>query len=368
MIYDYILYGTNEFNNDNDKKYYILKVDNIKKEKYMIDIFEKFIQNKSSNIKENHYLGLDFEYNKVSKTKRDIALMQINLENESNIGYIFILYPPDMKKKNYNILIKLLTQKDIIKILHGGESLDIPYLFDQLLITEENINNFCSNFYDTKYLCDYKYKKDCSIYKLLLSTNIINQKKYDELDNIEDIIGPIYLINIDIYNLDPNVLKYSLYDVIYLPDLVKYFLQYDIIYKYIISEIAIIIHKYKRNIDTKFLELEKYINTINLCYFYYNNQKYIFNNIWKIYYDIILDENEYMITLFDINYFRNFLKIITKFIIYQNLSNKFKIYKSKNNFIKIDLSKYNKWLSSYTYFNKLIKEYNYLFILDLNEW
>jgi ribonuclease D len=84
------------------------------------------------NQKEKHYIGIDFEFKQVAKENREIALMQINLENDSNIGYIFVLYPPDLTKENYDLLIKLISTPEIIKILHGAESLDIPYIVQDL--------------------------------------------------------------------------------------------------------------------------------------------------------------------------------------------------------------------------------------------
>ena len=158
MEFDIILNGKTEFYpNTNTKTYYVLKVDTKKKEDYMRNYFIKFIQNQLNNPLIKHYIGIDYEFNRVRKTERDVALMQINLENNLDQGYIFVLYPPSLSKINLDSLIDLLTTKLIIKILHGAESLDIPYLFNQLLITKTNINNFCVNFYDTKYLCDYNF-------------------------------------------------------------------------------------------------------------------------------------------------------------------------------------------------------------------
>jgi hypothetical protein len=301
----------------------------------------------------------------VSKTNRDIALLQLNLENDSNKGYIFILYPPDLKNNNLDILIKLLTHENMIKILHGGESLDIPYLFDQLLITKNNIDNFCKNFYDTKYLCDYKIKSNCSIYKLLLNTNIINNKKYDELDKIEDIIGPIYLIKIDIYNLDYNVLKYSLYDVIYLPELIKYFLKLDINNSNIISDISGLVSKYKRNIEINFINLEKIINIMNLFTINIDNKKYKLYEIWDIYFNNLLED---FIKLYEINYFKAFIKIITKFILYSNIYNSFKIYNSKNKEFTYNFDNYINWLNNYKFLNYLIINYNNIIKNEIINW
>lgn len=100
---------------------------------------------------------MDFEFNSVSKTNREIALFQINLENDSNIGMIFVFYPPELSKSDTNILIKLITNEHMIKIIHGGESLDIPYLFDQVLKDTNLIYSFCKNLFDTKYLCEYAH-------------------------------------------------------------------------------------------------------------------------------------------------------------------------------------------------------------------
>ena len=294
-MFDIILKGKNEFYDSiNNKIYNILVINSHKKEKMMIKIINNFLKNQNKYNDEMHYIGIDFEFNKVSKTHRDVALMQICLENNSDEAFILIINPKNLK--NTQILIDLLTNKFIIKILHGSESLDIPYIFDQLLIDKDNIELFCNNFYDTKYLCDYYNlninkinNKGCSIYDLLLSQNIISKNKYDELDKIEEKMGPIYLININIYKLSDALLKYSLYDVLFLPELIKKLINYGYEYKYIIPQISVIINKYKRNVELEFIELEKIINSMNIYYFYYDNQRYNLNDIWSIYNDIFIN-------------------------------------------------------------------------------
>jgi len=372
MKYDIILNGKNEFyKNLNNKTYNILKVDTLDKENYMSTIFEKFINNIKDNPKEKHYLGIDFEFKQVAKNDKQVALMQINLENDSDIGYIFVLYPPSLIKDNYNLLITLISNQKIIKILHGSESLDIPYLFNQILITSENVNNFCNNFYDTKYLCEYYHivnniKGKCSIYNLLLDYKIVTQDKINELENIENITGPIYLITMDIYKLDHEVLKYSLYDVIYLPDLIKKFLDMDIVYTKIIPEISCLVSKYKRLIETQFNELVSVINPLNIYYIYDNNNRIILKDIWEIYYYILSDN--YIIYLREINYFKSFCEIITKCVVYSNLLKYFKVHKNKTEICnKIDFNVYFNWLQSYPYINNIIIEYNKNIINDLNK-
>ena len=85
----------------------------------MITFFNNFINNQNKNTNVKHYIGCDFEFNRVRKQERDVALFQINLENNSNEGTLFIFYPPELNKEQLEVLIKLLTDNYIIKILHG---------------------------------------------------------------------------------------------------------------------------------------------------------------------------------------------------------------------------------------------------------
>jgi len=358
MTYNLILNGAKEFSpNTNNIQYNIMKVDDDEKTMIMIDRIKMFIKNQELN----NYIGIDLEFNKVSKETKDIALMQINLENNSKDAYIFIFKPSDL---NNDIIIELLTNTHITKILHGSESLDIPYIFNQLLVTKQNIDNFCNNFYDTKFLCEYyniknKIKKSCSIYKLLESHNIITPNKLEELEAIEKDMGEIKDIIIDINNLNDNMLKYALYDVLYLPQLIKKLLSYGNIYRYLLPDITHLIFKSKRNIEMDFQDLEQIINIQNNHFIQYNDTKFSLNTIYETYLYQCFEFNN----LIDINYFKNFFTIITKLIIYRYISKYFNVLIKRN--IKaeqIDYNEYYKWLSNYKYITKLIKEKNKEFI------
>lgn len=352
------LKGENEFYKKlNNKTYNILKVDNNEKIQMMYNIFDKFIKKANEGIK--CFIGIDFEFNKVSKENRDVALMQINLEDNSNIGYIYLLYPPNTGKK----LLELLTTKNIIKILHGSESLDIPYLFNQLLVSKKNINNFCENFYDTKYLCDYRNqeldnKEKCGIYDLLINNKIINQEKLNELNKIGERLGPLYLIDIDINDMSIDLIKYSLYDVIYLPELLKKFLNKNNIYTKIIPEISIIVNKYKRNVEDEFIKIEKIVSYLNNCNI--KNKKIKLIDIYNII--LIKINNTEIIKLRNINYFKNFIDNIIKFFIYYNVNLLTKIYNTHNQKInEINFDYYINWLKKYQNLFFLMQQYNKLF-------
>jgi hypothetical protein len=391
-MYNLVLNGNDEFKTKNNKIYNILVVNNKKNEEYMYDIFDKILS-KEKKV----YMGIDFEFNKVSKTHKDVALMQICLDyddkDDKNV-YIFIINPNNISNKQK--LILLLISNNIYKILHGAESLDIPYIFDQLLIEKRYINLFCYNFYDTKFLCDYynniksgtqdeilscSEKSEtllsrtddrvisCSIYDLLLEQEIITKEKYDELYKIEEDMGPIYLIKLDINNLSDKVLKYSLYDVLFLPELIKKMLTYDDMYKFTIREFSCLVNKSKRNVESEFNELEKLVNSMNIYYIYYDNNKYKLHDIWMLYYGVIMLFNNEIKLLSNINYFKNSIKILTKLFIYLAISRKFKIYKSKNIiFEKHIIRKYYNWIKVYSSIYELFVHYYNDIYDDIVDW
>ena len=333
MDYTLILEGKNEFYpNLNNKTYNILLVDNKKKIKYMINYFKKFIELQKKNTKEKFYLAMDFEYNRVSKTSRDIALFQINLENDSNIGMIFVFYPPELSKSDMNILIKLITNEQMIKIIHGGESLDIPYLFDQVL-------------------------KDTNlIYSFLEEYKIVTHQKILDLESIEEKTGPIYLINIDIHKMNFDIFRYSLYDVLFLPDLIKKFLLKSQIYTKLIPEISQIIFQYKRNIPSinfSFIEIRELVNKFNIHFVNIFNKKIQLDQIYQ-YHWLTISDNEWN-NLIQITYFKNFFEILFRYLVYYNISKTQTVYIKKENIAnKIKLIN----LSAYPYINELILRLN----------
>jgi hypothetical protein len=376
MNFNLILKGRNEFYPGlNSKTYYILKVDTPEKIHWTENLLIKFISNaKSSNQK--YYLGIDFEFNKVGKTNRDIALMQINLESDdTQDSYVIILYPPEFQDASLQILKNLLSEPKIIKILHGAESLDIPYMFSQLLISSNLINGLCENFYDTKFLCDYahiveKKKASCSIYHLLIENNVITQKKFNELEGIELITGPIYTITIDIHSMSNDILRYSLYDVLYLPDLIKKYISKGIVYEKIIPETTILMYKYRRDVESEFSNLEKIIVRLNNNFIYDHNNEITLHDIWECYYYFISDKKKYLMNLKEIQSLKKFFEVITKMIIYSHVLNLFTVYKSKqekNHMGQNYFNQYFEWIKRYPTLNTLFQEYSNIVHKDLKK-
>ena len=166
----------------NSKKYTVYVSDNVNKIKSMIDYFNQY-SNQASDPNE-YMIGIDFEFNNINN-KREIALFQINLETKEKETRIYLFYPPMLNSKQISSVKSLLINNKITVILHGGESLDIPYLFDNIITTEKEQISFCQNLIDTKYLCEYYHlennKEDsrCKIYYILEKMKLINKKQFN---------------------------------------------------------------------------------------------------------------------------------------------------------------------------------------------
>ena len=220
-----IIKGNNFFKKNNNKTYKVI----IGKDKNSIDSMIEYFDSYNKLDKER-FIGIDFEFNRsLDNTMREIALFQINLETNDDIAYIYMFYPPDLNDNQVKILKSLLLNSDIKKIIHGGESLDIPYLFNNLFKSNDEQILFCKNIFDTKYLCEFynsennliEYK--CKIYYLLKQMEVVSNSQFNYLLQNEENMGPIYNIRIKVDNMSEALINYCAYDVLYLPELYKNF-------------------------------------------------------------------------------------------------------------------------------------------------
>jgi hypothetical protein len=281
--------------------------------------------NEFFNLKAEKYIGIDFEFKSVSKDKKDIALMQINFEISSiNEGVIFIIDPKLLNKKQKKLITNLLCNKHIIKILHGGEALDIPYLINNLLDSSSaKTKDLLYNLVDTKYLCEYHHiinnvTKKCSIYDLYLEFNVINKEKYSYLSNIENIIGPIHTVEISINNLNTKLLEYVVYDVLYLCSLynklknIKNFNE--------INGLCRLTFYYKRIPSSNYKLLTDAVVKLSETYIKSKSDKIKMVEIYQYVLHTFF-YNSPIYNLLQITYFKNFLENILKYIVYMHLIN-----------------------------------------------
>ena len=322
-----ILESKDYFNINPNKRYNIILV---KTKQDIIKMIEHFEYFKLYDSKKK-YIGMDFEFNS-SPNGKQIALFQINLEYEINNANIYLFYPPDLNSNQLKVLKNLLIENSIKKILHGGESLDIPYLFKNIFTTRNERNNFCRNLFDTRYMCEYlhldnKIKEKCKIYKILLELNVINNKQYNMLLKNEEDMGPIYEIQIDVRKLDKHTMLYSAFDVLYLPTLLKQFPDTEI-YMELIPQLTCFnfIDRYEEFFSKPFSEL---LNKANNYFLKINSSNLKMIDIFNYYY---YTREGILLNLMEINYYKKFIETFIKFIVYKNISNQFTVY-MKNNII-----------------------------------
>ena len=243
----------------------------------------------------NNCIGIDYEfYNK------NISLIQFGFYEKTR-KYIFILDPNIFSNEENQIIINLIYISNIWKILHGSESLDIPYLYN-LLGSNENKITCTKKIIDTKFLCEYDTFK-CSLYNSLLKYNVINNQKYEELVKLNKNIGKVYKLNWNLNNIKFNIIKYAAYDVLYLKQLLKSILKSSSNKTHIKINVQLLhlIYFIKDNI----IKLEELPNITNI----------------KKIYEKIIDKNINNISKFlSINYFKTTLIYIIKNIIVNIIS------------------------------------------------
>tara|TARA_E500000178_G_C16988793_1_gene739721 strand:+ start:479 stop:1702 length:1224 start_codon:yes stop_codon:yes gene_type:complete len=319
----------------------------------MINYFLKFIKNKKIK---NRTISMDFEFNncnfkkgndyneciKNSVASKEIAIFQILLEDDeikldNEVTNIFLFYPPDLSKSQNKVLIDLLTEPGITKIIHGGESLDIPYLFNILIKDQSSIIKFCENLYDTKFICEYSHlkkntKDKCKIYYFLKEMNVINEQQFNNLLKNEEEMGPIWFINLDIKKLNKNVILYSSFDVLYLKDLLRKFKKSSYELK-IISGITSICYLYRTAIPETSKFLDK-ISEFNVHMLFDNNHGSVkFLDVFDLYYYWYDDDNKIFSKLTEINFFKRFIQTLVKIYLYEkftdnNINSKYGVFTS----------------------------------------
>jgi hypothetical protein len=329
-----MIINSNEYFNKKikwNKVYKIVVVKNNKDIEEMISYFLDFI--KLNSIKKS--VGLDFEFNSSPEGKK-IALFQINLESDKNDAKIYLFYPPDLKDTQLKILINLLTNPNVKKILHGAESLDIPYLFKNIFINDDLRNKFCNNLFDTRYMCEYfhienNFDNKCKIYSLMHEMNVIDDKQLEMLLKNEEDMGPIYLIEIDVRNLNEFTMLYSAFDVLYLPALLDQFPK-NKIYQKLIPELTCFnyIDRYENIFTKPFGELVAKVNNYFLIIDTFDKNKVKMIDIFQMYYAWINGKDKTLGILMDINYFKKFIEVFIKFIVYKNVLKNYNVWENNN--------------------------------------
>ena len=299
-----------------------------------------------STEKQKLYVGIDFEFN-----QRKIALCQIAFFPLRRQKFIWVFDPNDLDDKMTSILISyLFTSRYIYKIVHGSDSLDIPYVFQELFMNNhEYIYSFTQNVIDTRFLCEYfkntvNFKdKKCSLYDALLFFDTIDEKKYDELQHISQTMGPIQDVNWSVSNMSSFNLKYAAYDSLYLldfynnvhikaksetPDLYNAYRYIPLITRFIFLE--------KWGVSDLLVRIKTYVDPINNYIVKHDNQNITLVALFNSVISHMKLKNRansvviYIDNLLDVNYFRTPLMLLFKTIVYSIVSSKYDVFMNKS--------------------------------------
>ncbi len=199
---------------ENNIKYKIFTVNNESEYKYFDEYLDKFlIKNQDAK---NIFMGLDFEFYRQQNRLWQICLYNKNAEDDN---YVFII------NSQYVNPQKILLNK-CKKIIYGGDGLDLPYIFSILNDNDEK-RLFMDTVFDLKLLCDYYRSRDivqkCGYYNILTYFKILNENILQKLEEINKNMGETWNIQWNIETMSNDELVYSIYDVIYLRELLIVF-------------------------------------------------------------------------------------------------------------------------------------------------
>jgi len=317
-----------------DNKYLVF----LTNEKLYLNIFKCYLLFYFINIRFNQnkmYLGLDFEFN-----TKVVALMQINFEQSRKdlfkYSLIFLFHPDQLDEKWRKFFIKaILCRSNVYKILHGSDSLDIPYVYNNLLNEDVDlIIKFNEYFIDTKFLCEYNfYRKNlnlgkCKIYQLLLDEKIISPEVHKKLLKNEEDMGHIYDIVININTLNDSLINYTLYDVVFLPQLVVHF-KNEIEEYSLINQLVQLSFMDKRNIIN--INLKNEISKINNYILVFKSKNIKLYQLHNYLLDVFKKKYVIIDKIFNINYFKSTLNLILKYELFTYICNNFEVYSKISN-------------------------------------
>lgn len=379
VIINSIIRNTEIVEKNDNKLYYITilknKINEYRFANYMLLYYlESYFCKKT-------YIGLDFEFN-----KNIIALIQINFESHQHFkeSFIFIIVPHNLEKITLKLFTnEILQNKFIHKILHGSDSLDIPYIYNHLFENnKESIIKFTNNLVDTRFMCEYidiikENNIKCSIYEALLFFKTINKKKYD-----------ILVENHSHINMDENIwnitelnrfqIVYTANDVLFLKNFYNNIINNskdDIrIYKYIIPEITRFLYLERRNITNILSIYKDLVNKMNNYFTYFTNKHETLISLYKLFIDKfeLYNPNIKIKDLLQINFFKSYLNILFKTVFYYKILNKKIVYINRNNKNNenIDLTELLDYMDKHNFINikniilhiTQIKKFSYLSI------
>lgn len=300
------------------------------------------------------FICLDLEF-----TNKKNELIQQSFENHyDGKTFLWIVKPTELSPEIMDhFLNHILLNVKLTKILHGSDSLDIPFIYGELFKGDnEKIIQFTQKLIDTRFICEYhkivmgEESNKCSIYDALLYFKVLSRAQYDRLLKIVDDMGPSQDVVWNLHKLSKAQILYALYDVLYLKQFYLHMLKasYDSspekhhrwqkdLYTGLLVEMIRFVYLERREASNIVVRCKTEIDPINNYMIRKNRSGHnITTTMISIYSDVIkgvvlpdpLIELEKIVS---VNYFKGQLVIILKKIVYGILTQRYVIYRDKSN-------------------------------------
>jgi hypothetical protein len=368
-----------------DVKYYI----NVSFKNEQNIFFQAFILQYAleSLFNKHFYIGIDFEY-----TNKKIQLAQLNFEHNFALeSFIMIVSPNELEKIMFDTFVDLIIcNKYIKKILHGSDSLDIPYIWEHMLENNHvKIIKFNRTMIDTRFLCEYyKLNKNvpsdnkCSIYSDDKTTStiyffgVISDEQQEIIKQMLDDMPPVHDITWNVHKMEKSKIYYAFRDVIYL----KYFYYRMIytatqeeesmngkkiimkLYQHVLFEFTQFMYLESRGLSLMTTKCKEEVDPINNYMIRKPDHIYKLVDIYnKISTDIKISDPKVEIDkITKVTYYKSRINLMIKKMTYTILTRRCKIYKDKQNLYtdKLDNSYIFDFLEemNFHYLNKIFKE------------
>lgn len=360
-----------EFVENPNEKFHVVKCDNNEKIELFLLYSLFYLLDNIHDKQHTYYIGLDFEFN-----EKRIALCQMSFYPFRDDRMIFVVDPNLLTAKQTDLLIQRIFRSPVVRLIHGSDSLDTPYMFEELFQRNVfTITDYVKNVIDTRFICEY-YKgsvgaedNKCSIYDALRYFKVITEEKYNSLHKINEVMGPVHDVNWNIKSMSSYHLKYAAYDVLYLKKFYYNMLKMGKIVGeethrelLVVPYITRLVFLEKYDVSTIIKTYKDIVNSANNYFIQKPGRNLTFVEILNtVMGNIKIPKMEYLIqNLNNVNYFRGVLKVLFKIIVYGVLFKRFRVYKSKKEQVTMKLS--------YSEINKTLRQYElsgFLTILDI---
>lgn len=158
---------------------------------------------------ERHHIfaSIDLEF-----TRNDFALIQICFDTGKGANRSRTVY---LSNKVFPGLVELLISPDLVKLVHGGESSDIPWMLAQ--IPEYKRPELFVNLVDTRFIAEY-INPDLKpgLYDVLVRFGAITVEHVTDLLRVEKSMGRVQHVDWRLDRIKPAALEYAIHDVLHL--------------------------------------------------------------------------------------------------------------------------------------------------------